>query len=66
MTEAAKTVTKVNVYNSTDFRSSVGLTLLKPVITKSVKELLKKNMEEITTIRQKEDAGKVQVFAPKA
>jgi hypothetical protein len=53
----------VNVYNSTDFRSSVGLTILKPIITKSVKELLKKNMEEILSLRQKGDAQKIQIFS---
>lgn len=53
----------MNVYNSTDFRSSVGLTLLKPVITKSVKELLKKNSEEIASIRERGETAKVQIFS---
>jgi len=56
---------QVDVYNCTDFCSTVGLTLLRPVIGKNVRDMVKKNMEEIESLRSKHLLN-VQLFACKS
>lgn len=65
MTQPTNAYSQVEVYNCTDFCSTVGLTLLRPVISKNVKDMVKKNMEEVESLRSK-NLLNVQLFASKS